>query len=220
MAAAAAEVELVVARYAEPLDWLARAPFAGLPRTVYDKSPAARDGPGVVALPNVGRCEHTYLTHILRRYDDLPELTMFLPGSVTDAHKWPTAVWALETARATRRSVFPGGPVDGLAAFEHFALESYAATSPANAAANPESRLEPAVPRPFGAWYRTHVGTPWGGVRVATFRAILVVRRDDVRRRPRSYYANLLETVGGSSNPEAGHYIERSWPAIFGVSGA
>lgn len=214
-----ADIELVVARYAEPLDWLSRAPVAGLPTTVYDKSPAARDGRGVVALPNVGRCEHTYLTHILARYDSLPELTLFAPGSATDAHKWPTLEYVLATARERRRSVFPGAPVLGLAAFEHFALDAYAATSPANAAANPESALAPAVPRPYGAWYRTHVGTPWDRVRVATFRAIFVAHRDDIRRRPRSYYANLLHTVSGSSNPEAGHYIERSWPAIFGVTG-
>ena len=99
------------------------------------------------------------------------------------------------------------------------AVADAAAWHAANAAANPESALAPAVPRPYGAWYRTHVGTPWDRVRVATFRAIFVAHRDDIRRRPRSYYANLLHTVSGSSNPEAGHYIERSWPAIFGVTG-
>jgi hypothetical protein len=209
-------VELVVARYAEPLDWLDREPFAGHARTVYDKSPRARHGPGVVALPNVGRCDHTYLFHVVRRYDSLADVTVMLPGSATDGHKWPNALQVLDRADRTRASVFPGREVDGLHTFEDFRLDTYRATHPDNLKANPESVLEPAVPRPFGPWFRTHVARDPDGVRLATFQGIFAVSRADVLRRPRSYYDNLLATVSGSSNPEAGHYMERSWAAIFG----
>lgn len=209
-------MELVIARYAEPLDWLDRPPFAGHARTVYDKSPHARDGPGVVATPNVGRCDHTYLLHVVRRYDSLADVTVMLPGSATDGHKWPNALQTLATAERSRASVFPGREVDGLHTFEDFSLAAYRATNVDNLTANPESALEPAVPRPFGPWFRTHVARDPARVRTATFQGIFAVSRADVLRRPRSYYENLLATVSSSTNPEAGHYMERSWAAIFG----
>ena len=37
------------------------------------------------AVENVGRCDHSYLTHIARRYDTLPALTLFLKDT-TFAH--------------------------------------------------------------------------------------------------------------------------------------
>lgn len=211
-------LELVVARYAEPLDWLDRAPFAGHARTVYDKSELARDAPGVVAVRNVGRDGHTYLLHIVRQYDSLADVTVMLPGSATDGHKWPNALQTLDRAERTGESVFPGREVDGLHTFENFSLGTYKASNSENLAANPESVLEPAVPRPFGPWFRTHVARDPARVRIATFQGIFAVARADVLRMPRTYYENLLATVSGSTNPEAGHYMERSWAAIFGHS--
>lgn len=64
-------VEFVVSKYREDLSWVRDLSY---PATIYDKS---GQGPGI-SLPNVGRESHTYLTHILRRYDDLPDYTVFL----------------------------------------------------------------------------------------------------------------------------------------------
>merc|ERR550537_214069 len=70
----APEVEVVLARYDEAVDWadeyLDRATI-----TVYDKS--KNPAPDSIRLPNVGRESHTFLHHIVDRYDSLADWTVF-----------------------------------------------------------------------------------------------------------------------------------------------
>ena len=47
----------------------------------------------------------------------------------------------------------------------------------------------------------------------------MAVHRSRVLQRPRAYYAALLDQLAVSQNPEAAHYMERSWAAIFGAAG-
>ena len=67
-------VELVISRFDEELSWV-----DGLHQqakiTVYDKSD--RRTPGSIHLHNVGREGHTYLSHIISRYDTLADWTVF-----------------------------------------------------------------------------------------------------------------------------------------------
>lgn len=74
---------VVVARYNENLDWLKTVPWDyivfnkgedNLPKWIKNE----------IKLPNIGREAHTYLTYILKNYDNLPEYTIFLQGSPFD----------------------------------------------------------------------------------------------------------------------------------------
>ena len=69
------ELELVIARFEEDISW--SVPFTPV-RTVYDKSASPLQS--AVPLPNIGLEQHTYLTHIVRRYDTLARRTVFLHG--------------------------------------------------------------------------------------------------------------------------------------------
>jgi|SRR3989338_776252 len=60
--------QLVVARYRENISWLRK---TQLPAIVYDKH---------LTLPNVGREATTYLYHIIKNYDNLADITMFVQG--------------------------------------------------------------------------------------------------------------------------------------------
>ena len=42
-----------------------------------------------------------------------------------------------------------------------------------------------------------------------------MVSRNDIRQHPKKYYQNFLDELSKSPNPEVGHYVERSWCAIF-----
>lgn len=49
----------------------------------------------VVCLPNVGRCDHTYLHHLDAEYDGESgdaDVTLFVPASVGDGYKWNLAM--------------------------------------------------------------------------------------------------------------------------------
>jgi hypothetical protein len=72
-------LELVVAKYKEDVAW---AGACGMPAVIYDKSDAPV--PGSVSLPNIGREAHTYLHHIISRYNSLAEMTVFVQGNPFD----------------------------------------------------------------------------------------------------------------------------------------
>lgn len=70
------EVEVVVAHYDEDLTWISES--AGKPNvryTVYSKS--SNPPAGSLALPNVGRESHTFLSHIVKNYESLADWTVF-----------------------------------------------------------------------------------------------------------------------------------------------
>ena len=97
----APRIELVVARFREPLNWLKRVP-SDLRITVYDKSEShdASESNAYfddhaprfnrLMLPNIGRESHTYLHHIITRYQTLAPstppapLTIFCQGKPFD----------------------------------------------------------------------------------------------------------------------------------------
>ena len=67
---------LVISCFKEDLNYLNDYPFK---MTLYNKGPNKVSNS--IALPNIGKCDHTYLTFIIDHYSDLPELTLFLPAS-------------------------------------------------------------------------------------------------------------------------------------------
>lgn len=66
--------EMVVARCHEDISWIDRFPFE---KTVYDKG----DGTKGIPLPNIGREGHTFIHHIITRWDSLSDVTIFLQGN-------------------------------------------------------------------------------------------------------------------------------------------
>ena len=173
----------------------------------------------ISSLPNVGRCDHTYLHHVITEYDcGLAPVTLFVPASVPDSYKWGKLCHIL---RHLRRhpwdSCLVGSPVDP-GDMEGFFLDEWRASNPENNQVNPETTLLPASPRPFGPWFRAQFGgeaAAWP--RIVSYGGILAVSRHDIRQHPvDGWYRSLRDQVATHSNPEAGHYIERSWETIFG----
>jgi Protein of unknown function (DUF3431) len=72
-------VEIVIAKYKEDVSWTQRLTQH---YTIYDKS----NDPIFYSyrLPNIGREPHTYLYHIIKNYDNLADITVFLQGDPVD----------------------------------------------------------------------------------------------------------------------------------------
>ena len=200
---------MVVARFAEDLSFLDE---LGLDAIVYNKGPPL---PHTIPLPNVGREAHTYLHHILTHYDSLADITVFLPGSCKDSReKWLETQAVMQHVLLYRTSVFGGKPLARPLHIEQgdFKIDRWKSTNASNAAANPESHLEKCPERPLKKWY-TRLGlTPVNGV---CYHGIFAVTRDDIKKKPKAFYAELIAYLDSHSNPEALHYIERSWLAVF-----
>jgi hypothetical protein len=208
--------QLVIARYNEDISWLQAPPFAAHKQLIYNKGDSLEPigDQEIINLPNIGRCDHTYLYHIINNYDTLADVTCFIPGSVRAS--WIKSeiverlIYIMET---TGNTAFIGHHIT-LNFLKDFKLDEYAATNADNYTKNPESYLKPCFKRPFGEWYTYNFGnTP---LKFVSYYGIFVISKVHVRQHPKEYYEKLIEQLSDSSNPECGHYFERSWTTTFG----
>ena len=216
-------IEIVVGRFSENLDWLGKAQFIADNYVIYNKNPLSpikcpeNQSCYVEELPNVGREGHSYLHHIITNYESLAEVTVFLPGSITFEFNQLTSKRVTEKARKTLNTVFTRAyKKDILTKFESYQKDGhYEATNAANLAANPDTKLLDCPERPFGAWFRKnfpHIVEPvygnsqWG---------IFAVGKQHILQHPKEYYERLIKYLDHHHNPEAGHFFEVAWGAVF-----
>lgn len=216
------EVEIVLARYEEDISWINEYPFNRFKVTVYNKGSDLDEGTcknsqcKFEKLPNVGRCDHTYLYHIVQNYSFLAPVTIFLPASCMDTHKKGTTLKVMKLVIDTKNTVIYGTKLKETVrkTFETFYLDEWKATNKQNSSVNPEKKLKPCQQRPFGVWYDKNFDKNIP-IYYSVFWGIFAVARKHILQKPREFYENLLHYVDDHSNPEAGHYIERAWCVIF-----
>lgn len=204
----APRIEVVVARYREDIAWLSALPW---PATVYDKSGA----PGPLALPNVGRESHTYLHHILMRYPEFPDYTVFL-----QADPFP--------------HLAPGTTPEGLAGMIHALVARGVAfkgladyTLRCDALGRPHHLRDAAGRGKWAGWGRD---IPLGELHAALLAGpvpesfhtrapagLMLVRAERILVRPRGLYARAMTAVLEDPCDElnTGHALERLWYRIF-----
>jgi hypothetical protein len=211
-------IELVVSRYKENLDWLDEPPFNKYRVKCYNKGDDipkfSEKQVTMISLPNVGRCDHTYLYHIINNYDNLANLTVFLPASCLDSHKLKTTYKLLYLVDKTQTTVFLGKPYNNIREeLGKMFITRHIATNEVNKKANPETELFPCPIRPFGRWYDAMFGNIIS--KVVCYFGVFAVSKQHIQQYPKEHYEKLIKFVDSHSNPEAGHYMERSWATIF-----
>jgi len=205
-------VQVIIARYREDIDW---AEGLGYDYVVYDKG----DQPvtGSLVLPNIGREAHTYFTHIVREYDALAPVNVFLQGDPFD-HIDQAGRGTPELLRKMIEDVVDRRvPFKGLAWFK---LEC-------DALGRPHDMHDPAKRGRWAGWGRN---IPVGEVFTALFGAaaperiiarapagVFAVTAERIRTRPRAFYEFALRLVERDPDDarNTGHAIERLWQHIF-----
>ena len=235
-------IEVVIAHFSEDLSWLK--PLLIEPQshphhiriTVYDKqgAPIADDlralltaSPHrIIPLPNVGRESHSYLTHINSSKNQesvSADVTVFSQGNIAD--HVPTTkdritdelfdprtqahMYLIDLAEKALRAA------DGLS-------PNHAIVNAGNMSAHWHLKLADKWPnlmdtgKNYGEWYervfeRSFPRTPirWykNAIFAVTQQAISLVATDVCER--------LLKEVSSHVDPEAGHFMERSWREMF-----
>jgi Protein of unknown function (DUF3431) len=197
--------ELVVARFNENIDW---SRDLGVAVRVYDKGPYG-------GLPNVGREAHTYLHHVVSRYDSLADWTVFCQGDPLP-HLNGTDLEALLTPPSDAGA-------DPIVVPWHVTLREWDDRGrlrwhewPAWAVRYANGEIRKAQ-LPLPEWLLV-----WGLVEAMppalTYHpgAIFGVSKERIRSRPREFYEGLLRQVSDHPHPEEAHYLERAWPLVFG----
>jgi hypothetical protein len=213
-------VEIIVSRYNEDLKWTIEHPFNMFKYIVYNKGIndnfVKTQVEKIINLPNVGKCDHTYLYHIVENYENLKNIVVFFPGSLQMDHKKGKAARILNNIIKSNynRAYFIGNRYQSVKeTFDKFTLNKYLTSCEENKLICNESKLHLCQIRPYGKWYNFFFGnTP---AKWSTYLGIFSIDKQDIIQHPVNRYKRLLATVSKSLNPEAGHYIERSWGVIF-----
>jgi hypothetical protein len=213
-------VEIVISRYNEDLMWLNEYPFNQFEYIVYNKGDNElfnkTNVKKIVNLQNVGRCDHTYLHHICDNYDNLSDIVVFFPGSVDIKEKKIKAICILENIIKNnyKKAFFVGNYCNSVKNhFKNFKINNHKCADSRNFMKNNETELFKCVIRPYGNWYDyffKNIQARW-----YTFSGIFSIDKRDITQNPVDKYIILKNIVGVHSHPESGHYIERSWGAIF-----
>ena len=213
-------IEIIIARFNEDLNWTQEVPFNRFQYTVYNKGNNENfnktNVKKIVNLDNVGRCDHTYLYHVIENHSNLANITVFFPGSLNLYYKKIKAQCILNNIIQSKfsRAYFVGHYYPNIKeAFNNFKLDNWKTSDIKNLLLNNESVLNKSEIRPYGNWYSHFFGNTQANW--ITFCGIFSIDKRDIIQNHVEHYKRLLETVNTHSNPEAGHYIERSWGAIF-----
>lgn len=214
-------VKIVVARYNESLCWLNEYPFNQFEYIVYNKGDndnfEKKHVTKIITLENVGRCDHTYLYHLIENYENLSNIIVFLTGSLdTIPLKKTKAITILNNIIQSNstNAYFIGEYHNCLKTnYKDFTLDNWSCSHKENYSKNSETALYACKLRPYATWYNYFFGNTtahW-----STLGGIFSIDKRDIIQHPKTRYISILQTVNTHSNPEAGHYIERSWGIIF-----
>lgn len=211
--------DLVIARYKEPLTWMKLYENYNFREIiVYNKGPNDRacnlKGKRCknLDLTNEGRCDHTYLYHIIHNYDTLADVTIFTKGSSDMHRERKKLAFTVKKVFETKDTVFSvsqhNTPLHVDAA--KFTMSVYRASHPAN---QTDISMKLADIRPFGKWYEAHF--PNISITSAVYSGVFAVSKKHIHQHTKEYYMKLIKELEGHPNPEVGHYFERAWLAIF-----
>ena len=216
-------IEIIISRYNEDLKWTLEYPFNIFSYTIYNKGIndnfEKKNVSKIIKLNNIGKCDHTYLYHIVENYNDLKNIIVFFPGSLDMPIKKQKAIKLLNNIIKSNynNAYFIGKNTNrGISnEFKNFTLNEYVTSYPSNKLITNKNnnKCQKCKIRPYGKWYNFFFGktiAKW-----YTYMGIFSIDKKDIIQHSVNRYKILLETVSLSINPEAGHYIERSWGIIF-----
>ena len=201
------ELEFVVSRYRENLEWLDS--YADHCH-IYDKGGIAMN----VAfhqwesLPNVGREAHTYLYHIITNYHHLADVTVFVQGSIKEHREFVyknLSTYVEETKKkgfsfALLRPLRDWGSIHYVGKWR---------------VERERGLMHPAKLETIGEFWESIFGSPHPDSALSSLCGFFGVSKHHILIHPKSFYESIISYVNTHVNPEEGHYLERIWPSIF-----
>ena len=216
------DIILVIARYKEDLAWLENEPYNQFKHIIYNKGTDTKFHTNkhtmeIIDLPNVGKCDHTYIYDIIRRYDILSNITLFLPGSMDIEFKDNTAKHIIKSLQSQKTPnstmLITNYQIPIYKSLGDFEINVWETSSRVNKDTSVDAETQQSTYRPFSKWYKHHFGNL--NITNVSYYGIMAVSQNHIHNRPKSFYENLITELNTSPNPEVGHYFERAWIAIF-----
>lgn len=157
-----------------------------------------------IKLPNIGRESHTYLYHIIQNYENLANKTLFIQGRINDHKILPILDYFKND------DIIGNVSEHGIGLVKNKIQHSGKYLNDLNKGNLIKSKYTPLE------WMKI-IGLKmddnilfkmiWG--------ANFSLSKKKILEKPKIFYQNLLKYIEYHSNPEEGHFFERSWYTIF-----
>ena len=201
-------IELVVARYTEDLGWLRNIP-PQIRTTIYDKNPDTPH-PNALILPNIGREAHTYLHHIVTRWETLSPLTLFCQGKPFD-HAFDFHRTLRDLAEQVAREP------ENVRDFHWLGHIIDTDDARGQRLFVPWSKNSDGHELDLRGFHRALFGNAGPEKYIFQLGAQFAITSQLIRSRPLDFYRRALRVA--ADFPDAAHCFERSWDQVFGVTG-
>ena len=241
---------VVVSHFKEDLLWVEEIPEhmevviyskGGLPVDQVTKG-LTRKISSASSLENVGREAHTMLHHILKFYDDLHDVILFLPGN-SGRHPWriesTTELLSHEfqqvlhsggcCCKKNDNATLGDGPLLELTAEATTGRLWRLPSDPSNRVGIKDGRIRRAKHRPLGKWLRhyfTQASVDWVEKQVARgkdpkrcYNGVVALHKDRIQRWPKEVYQKINAELGQHHNPESLYFMEQLWFLLWGDPG-
>ncbi len=202
---------LIISRYNEDIEWLKR--YKNFRIIIYNKGDKLKEYKNfeIINLKNLGRESHTWLYHIVKNYNKLDEVNIFLQGRIDDLDcmVYPDPELYLNYIDKFGFSVSRYGLLGPFHWKWNIGIENDVRykdkwikneISKSNIGfRNFAKKMFPNIP--------LFVATSYGGC--------FAVKKETILQHNISFYQELLDVLAKHKNPIEGHYMERLWCYIF-----
>jgi len=203
--------KIVVARYNENIDWLKDE----IQHCIIFNKGETLHIENEVHLDNIGRESETYLHYIIENYHNLPDVTIFTQGNISD-HRGSNDVSYL---MHLKNDAFLNGKSSPF--YSHFDNgEDSAFKKDWNFDNDTDSfflqeNYKNNTPILFIDWFKKHIHQNYPNPISIYTNAIFAVSKECILKKSIEYYKELILQVNHHINPTEGHFVERSWFYIF-----
>tara|TARA_Y100000589_G_scaffold214927_1_gene202759 strand:+ start:214 stop:912 length:699 start_codon:yes stop_codon:yes gene_type:complete len=202
---------LIIARYKEDLGWLEK--YKDFKITVYNKGSRFKNEQffKIINLENKGRESQTWLYHIVKNYNNLNDINIFLQGAIDDlncmAYQNPNDYlkkinkYGFEVSRYGLLGPFHWDwnvNIDKDIRYKK-QWDNHEISRSTVGFRNFSKNLFPNMP--------LFVATSYGGC--------FAVKKEIIHQHNLVFYEKLLDILSQNKNPIEGHYMERLWCYIF-----
>ena len=202
---------LIIARYDEDLRWLKK--YKNWKITVYNKGEKLTDNKflKVINLENKGRESHTWLYHIVKNYNNLDDINIFLQGKIDDL-----GCMAFKNPNEYCKSINKYG----------FTVKRYGLLGPLHWKNNVGIEKDKRYKKNWeeGKISKSEIGFrrfaksifPNIPIFVATsYGGCFALKKEVILKYDIEFYEHLLKILSSHTNPIEGHYMERLWCYMF-----
>tara|TARA_B100001989_G_C24551861_1_gene475883 strand:+ start:25698 stop:26429 length:732 start_codon:yes stop_codon:yes gene_type:complete len=178
-----------------------------------------------VKLPNIGLHTHSYLHHIVKNYENLSEVTIFILGSAfRDIKKSRKAEWLLKNANNCKGFMAQHIWLTDKQEYEfelpYYDIFIYSKKLLKANSKRIKTQMVRADTVPLGKWIENKTNQKLTNKKFfRSSKCIFAVNKELILNKPLSYWENLYSIIDKENedvrNLEVIHYFERAWLILF-----